>query len=54
MLYLYFFLLVVAYPMELLEELAPVGTREDNASEGVRLGTLEEPNTGICGGVSLT
>ena len=52
MLYLYFFLLIVAYPMELLKELAPVGPREDDTGEGVRLGTLEEPEaTG--GGVTL-
>ena len=52
MLYLYVFLLVVAYPMELLEELATVGTREDDTGEGVLLGSLEEPKaTG--GGVTL-
>lgn len=54
MLYLYFFLLIVAYPMELLEELATIGTWEDDTGEGVLLWTLEEPETGICGGVSLT
>ena len=53
MLYLYFFLLIVAYPMELLEKLATIGTREDYTGEGVRLGTLEEPKTSG-GGVTLT
>jgi hypothetical protein len=53
MLYLYFFLLIVAYPMELLEELATIGTWEDDTSEGILLGTLEEPNAAI-GGVTLT
>ena len=51
MLYLYFFLLIVAYPMELLEKLATIGTREDDTGEGVRLGTLEEPKA--AGGVGL-
>ena len=53
MLYLYLFLLVVAYPMELLEKLATIGTWEDDTSEGILLGTLEEPNAAI-GGVTLT
>jgi hypothetical protein len=53
MLYLYFFLLIVAYPMELLEELATIGTWEDDTGEGVLLGTFEEPET-TGGGVSLT
>jgi hypothetical protein len=53
MLYLYLFLLIVAYPMELLEELAPVGTWEDDTGEGVLLGTLEEPKA-AGGGVTMT
>jgi hypothetical protein len=51
MLYLYVFLLVVAYPMELLEELAPVGPREDDTGEGVLLGTFEESKSAA--GVTL-
>ena len=53
MLYLYFFLLIVAYPMELLEELATIGTWEDDTGEGVLLGTLEEPKA-AGGGVTMT
>ena len=51
MLYLYVFLLVVAYPMELLKELATVGPREDDTGEGVLLGTFEESKSAA--GVTL-
>ena len=54
MLYLYLFLLVVAYPMELLEELATIGTWQDDTGEGVLLWTLEEPKAAIGGGVTMT
>lgn len=39
---MYFFLLIVAYPMEFLKELPTIGTREDDTCEWVLLGTLEE------------
>lgn len=48
----YFFFLVVAYTMELLEELATIGTWEDDTGEGVLLGTLEESKAAA--GVRLT
>lgn len=51
-LYMYFFLLIVAYPMELLKELATIGTREDDTCEGVLLGTFEESKPAA--GVALT
>ena len=52
MLSLYFFLLIVAYPMELLKELATIGTWEDDTCEWVLLGTLEESKPAA--GVTLT
>ena len=51
-LYLYVFLLIVAYPMELLKELPTIGTREDDTCKGVLLGTFEESKPAA--GVALT